>query len=119
MKETKYEEKGYTLENGMSISLDRPGLGGVTNMGEHLDLVARSSDGDKRARIEITCMNHGGVPVIVLRAREGASLRFSGHVVQDGHAAFKPNNLASVSLLKEGVECTTSGLITEVELRLA
>ncbi len=118
MPETKYEEKGYELENGMKIHLDRPGISGQTNMGEHLDLVIEGRNGSK-ARIKVTCSGDASGQYVELEALFGGPLKLARQTFSPSSASFVPNNLVKVVVRQDcSIETVLGGRPHTFQLRL-
>ena len=120
MSEQKYEEVGFTLKNGMKISLGRPGFGGETVMGEHLDLTIVHPNGSS-ARIQVTCSGRtDGDKYVEFVAKRGRPLEVGSAYCSDYGVSFQPSNIKSFTFhsSKKSPECTVSGVFNVMRLNL-
>lgn len=113
------EEIGFTLKNGMKISIHRPGLRGEDVEGEHLDLIIEHPNGS-RGRIMVTLSGRtNGDKYVDFEVMTGQPLKMSGHVYSEYGPSFQPRNLDYIAMSSKGdFECSLKGIPDSFHLNL-
>lgn len=114
-------EVGFKLNNGMRISLRRPGIRGESVLGEHLDLIIEHPDGSF-GRVIITCskhMLHGSY--VDFEANQGLPLRNPKMNLEDFGTSFQPSNMTFVGVSADGKDtvCSVRGVFPSFRLNLS
>ncbi|MCF7843284.1 hypothetical protein K9M47_00115 [Candidatus Gracilibacteria bacterium] len=118
-KEPKYEEVGFTLKNGMKISLHRPGLHGESVEGEHIDLVIEHPNGS-RAIVVVTCSGRtNGDKYVDFTPYVGQPLKMNGVTYASWGPSFQPFNLDYVGISADNkIDCVVKGVFSNMRLNL-
>lgn len=115
----KYEQVGFTLKNGMKISLHLPGIHRETVEGEHLDLVIEHPNGG-RAVVMVTCSGRtDGDKYVDFVPYVGQSLKMNGVTYASWGVSFQPENLDYVGISAENnIDCAVKGVFRKMRLNL-